>query len=176
MPDFWVFGYGSLMWQPDFDHVEARPAVLHGWHRAMCILSTRYRGRPEAPGLVLGLDRGGSCRGMAFRVPAGRAAAVTALLHEREMITGVYDPRLLPVRLGDGGVVAAYAFVARRDHPQYVRLPLDAQARLIVGACGARGACRDYLENTVTHLRALGLPDAKLECLLRLVQDQPSQP
>ena len=91
--DFWVFGYGSLMWHPGFPHVEVRLAVLHGYHRRFCVYSHRYRGTPERPGLVLGLDRGGSCRGLAFRVPAAESAEVIDYLYEREMITGVYIPR-----------------------------------------------------------------------------------
>jgi cation transport protein ChaC len=176
MSDFWVFGYGSLMWRPDFAHLEARTATVHGWHRSMCILSTRYRGTPDAPGLVLGLDRGGICRGMAFRVAADRIEEVKRILHEREMITNVYETRMMPARLDDGRRVAAYSFVARRDHPQYVgRLGPEAAARLIRDGCGAKGMCREYLENTVRHLEELGIRDASLMRLLSLVRaPQPS--
>ena len=93
--DIWVFGYGSLMWRPDFPHVETRPARLRGYHRALCVLSTRYRGTKARPGLVLGLDRGGSCVGRAFRVAARDADRVLAILHEREMLNRVYNPRWL---------------------------------------------------------------------------------
>ncbi|MGE5504914.1 MAG: gamma-glutamylcyclotransferase, partial [Actinomycetota bacterium] len=116
-----MFAYGSLMWRPDFDHAEARPARLLGWHRALCILSTHYRGCPERPGLVLGLDRGGSCVGRAFRVEADKAEAVLRLLHEREMITNVYQPRFLPVTLDDGRRVPAWSFIVDRRHRQYWR-------------------------------------------------------
>lgn len=168
--DLWVFAYGSLMWQPDFDYVEARPALLRGYHRAMCILSTHYRGRAEAPGLVLGLDRGGSCRGRAFRVAAERAEAVIALLHDREMITGVYRPGPLPVTLDDGRRVAAHGFVVRRDHPQYRgRLRPDEAARLVRQGSGSRGSSRDYLASTVAHLDELGIRDGSLHRLLDLV-------
>ncbi len=170
MRDFWVFAYGSLMWRPDFEPLEEATAVVHGWHRAMCILSTRYRGRPEAPGLVLGLDRGGSCRGRVLRVAADEVEAVKAMLHEREMITNVYTPRMLPARLDDGRRVATYGFVARRDHAQYVRPAPAEAAALIRGACGAKGACREYLENTVRHLQELGIRDSRLERLLALVE------
>lgn len=174
MSEFWVFGYGSLMWRPDFDHLEVRTAVVHGWHRTMCILSTRYRGTPEAPGLVLGLDRGGTCRGRAFRVAADRIDAVKHILHEREMITNVYEPRMMPARLDDGRRVIAYSFVARRDHPQYVgRLSPEAAACYIRAGCGAKGACRDYLVNTVRHLEELGIRDANLSRLLSLVDPVP---
>ena len=112
----WVFAYGSLMWRPDFVHVEARPALLHGWHRAMCILSTHYRGTEARPGLVLGLDCGGSCRGRAFRVAEEGWLEVCETLHAREMITGVYRPRFLPVRLDDGRRVPAWSFIVDRRH------------------------------------------------------------
>lgn len=177
MHDFWVFAYGSLMWRPEFDYIEVRTAVIRGWHRAMCILSTRYRGQPDAPGLVLGLDRGGSCRGRAFRVDAGRADEVKAILHEREMITNVYKPRILPARLDDGRVVDAYGFVARRDHPQYVSgLSPEQAARLIRDAYGAKGPCREYLENTVRHLDELGIRDARMHRLLQAVAASEAPP
>ena len=96
--DFWVFGYGSLMWHPGFPHVEVCAALLNGYHRRFCVYSHRYRGTPERPGLVLGLDRGGSCRGLAYRVPAAEGAAAMDYLYEREMVTGVYIPSWLGVK------------------------------------------------------------------------------
>lgn len=168
--DFWVFAYGSLMWRPDFDYLEARTALLRGWHRAMCIYSTIYRGCPDRPGLVLGLDRGGSCRGRAFRIAATDVDAVKALLHEREMVTNVYEPRMLWVSLEDGRRVLSYSFIARRDHVQYAgRLPTPEAARLIRQGRGTSGGCRDYLANTVRHLAELSLADPMLERLLALV-------
>lgn len=168
--DFWVFAYGSLIWQPGFAYEEARQARLYGWHRAMCILSIHYRGRPDAPGLVLGLDRGGSCLGLAYRVKAAEADAVRQYLFEREMISGVYEPRTLPVHLGGGVRVASHAFVARRDHQQYAGpLSLDQAARLIRQGSGSTGTCRDYLATTVAHLDALNLPDWGLRRLLERV-------
>jgi cation transport protein ChaC len=168
--DFWVFAYGSLIWQPGFDPVEVVPARLYGWHRAMCILSTRYRGRPEVPGLVLGLDHGGSCHGLAYRAAAGQAAAVRQSLDAREMLGGVYTPRFAPVRLADGRRVAAYVYIARRDHRQYAgSLSLEKMAELIRQGIGSRGSSRDYLASTVTQLVALGLRDRTLERLLRMV-------
>ena len=167
---FWVFAYGSLMWQPGFAYDEAVPAKLHGWHRAMCLLSLHYRGTAEAPGLVLGLDRGGSCQGIAFRTDATKGEAVRAYLHEREMITGVYRPRLAPVRLADGRRVSAYTFVARRDHPQYAgQLARPQAVALIRQGVGGKGTCRDYLATTVAHLDALHLHDENLHGLLRQV-------
>lgn len=168
--DFWVFAYGSLIWRPGFNFEEARPAILRGWHRAMCILSTHYRGCPDAPGLVLGLDRGGSCRGLAYRIAPTNASSVRQYLHEREMITGVYDPRFTPVNLADGRRVPAYVFIAKRSHTQYAGpLSPSAAAALIRQGKGCTGSCRDYLATTVAHLDALGLPDKALHTLLHMV-------
>jgi cation transport protein ChaC len=169
----WVFAYGSLMWRPDFVHVDMRPARLAGWHRAMCILSCHYRGSKECPGLVLGLDRGGSCAGRAFRVAGGCWAEVRDMLHAREMITGVYRPTFLKVRLDDGRRVPAYAFVAERHHPQYWRGAPDQAAALIRQGMGCAGSSRDYLANTVSHLDQMGLAEGALHRLLRLVDGLP---
>jgi cation transport protein ChaC len=170
--DFWVFGYGSLMWHPGFPHVEVRLARLHGYHRRFCVYSHRYRGTPEQPGLVLGLDRGGSCRGLAYRVPAVEGEEVLDYLYEREMITGVYRPLWLNVET-DHGSVSAAGFVVDRDHVQYTgRLTLEETAELIVQGQGARGACAEYLANTVRHLEGLGLGAGSLKRLLRLVEQR----
>ncbi|WP_255448607.1 gamma-glutamylcyclotransferase [Telmatospirillum sp. J64-1] len=168
--DLWVFAYGSLMWRPDFDYVEVQTAVLYGWHRSMCILSHHYRGTPERPGLVLGLDRGGSCRGRAFRIDAARREAVIAYLYEREMITNAYIPRYLAVRLGDGRRLPALTFVVDREHGQYLRPNSPEQAAAMIRAsCGKMGKCRDYLANTVAHLDSMGLREGALHRLLKLV-------
>ncbi len=122
----YVFGYGSLIWRPGFAHDQAHPALLRGFHRRFCLWSRLYRGTPEAPGLVLGLDRGGACRGVAFRVPAAQARAVLAYLEERENPAGetVYHRRVLPVRLLDSGrCVTAITYVANRAHQAYCRPP-----------------------------------------------------
>jgi cation transport protein ChaC len=168
----WVFAYGSLMWRPDFSYVEAVPARLHGWHRSLCILSTHWRGTPERPGLVLGLDRGGSCLGRAFRVAAAEAEAVRTALHDREMIANVYEPRFLPVRRGDGSRMAAYAFVVVRSHRQYWRGGVDEAAALVRQGSGSAGSSRDYLANTVDHLDALGIREGALHRLLRRVDEK----
>lgn len=173
--DLWIFAYGSLIWRPDFVFVEAHNALLRGWHRSMCILSTHYRGTEEQPGLVLGLDRGGACWGRAFRVAAPLAGQVQAMLHAREMITGCYQPRHLPVTLADGRRLHALGYTALRNHPQYVGGMADADMAARIGrACGSVGPCRDYLANTVEHLSALGIRDRRLERLLILVDQQPS--
>ena len=165
--DFWVFGYGSLMWHPGFPHVEVRLARLRGLHRSFCVYSHRYRGTPQAPGLVLGLDRGGSCHGMVFRVPAGEGEAVLDYLYEREMVTGVYRPSWRRAET-DLGPVSAITFVVDRNHRQYAgRLSHEDMVQLIMQGRGNRGPCMEYLENTVHHLRALGLKDRGLERLLK---------
>ncbi|MEQ8355377.1 MAG: gamma-glutamylcyclotransferase [Kiloniellaceae bacterium] len=168
--DYWVFGYGSLMWHPGFPHLEVRVARLRGVHRGFCVYSHRYRGTPECPGLVLGLDRGGSCQGMVFRVPAGEGEEVLDYLYEREMITGVYHPSWRRAET-DAGPVRAITFIVDRKHRQYAgRLPHDDMVELILQGKGNRGPCMEYLENTVHHLRALGLKDRGLERLLKETQ------
>ena len=167
--DFWVFGYGSLMWHPGFPHLEVRTATLYGYHRRFCIYSVSYRGTPAAPGLVLGLDRGGSCRGLAFRVPAAEGEEVLDYLHEREMTTGVYIPSWLTLRT-DQGPVSAACFVVDPAHDQYTgHLSPQETAELIVQGHGERGACREYLANTVHHLEGLGVGAGSLKRLLKLV-------
>lgn len=165
--DFWVFGYGSLMWHPGFPHLEVRSGVLHGYHRHFCVFSHHYRGTPASPGLVLGLDRGGSCRGLVYRVPAAESEAAMAYLYEREMVTGVYNPRWATVRTAYGPVTAA-AFVVDPHHKQYAgRLAPDEVVALILAGQGNRGSCLAYLQNTVRHLRGLGIHDRPLEHLLQ---------
>ena len=135
--DFWVFGYGSLIWRPGFPHKEARPAMLHGFHRRFCVYSHRYRGTPDCPGLVLGLTRGGSCRGIAYKVPEAEGEGVMDYLYEREMVLGVYDPTWLKLRLdtGDAVLVAdmsraqdvkkAVAALKAKEAPQATAFPKD---------------------------------------------------
>ncbi|WP_245615070.1 gamma-glutamylcyclotransferase [Muricoccus aerilatus] len=167
----YVFGYGSLIWKPGFEFLSSHPARLHGFHRRFCILSHRYRGTPEAPGLVLGLDRGGSCRGVAFRVAPEAAAATLAYLEEREMTGGVYQRRLLPLRLLDRHETRrAVTFVADREATAYCgALDPLAAATAINRGHGIMGPNRDYLLNTVSHLRALGVRDAGLDRIAALL-------
>ena len=168
--DFWVFGYGSLMWHPGFPHLEVRPAVLYGYHRRFCIYSVNYRGTPKVPGLVLGLDRGGSCRGLAYRVPGAEGADVWEYLDDPEMTTGVYIPSWLTLYTAQGPVRAA-SFVVDTGHDQYAgHLSLEETAELIVQGHGHRGACREYLANTVQHLEGLGVGAGSLKRLLKLVE------
>jgi len=159
---YWIFGYGSLLWSPGFAPEEARPAVVHGYHRRFCIYSIRYRGTAERPGLVLGLDRGGSCAGMILRMPFAGRERMLAALWEREMLTPVYHPRIVRARVA-GGTVPALAFVVDRRHRQYTgRLDVAAAAAMIAAAQGDRGPCREYLERTVAELERLGLRDSSL--------------
>ncbi len=159
------------MWRPDFPHVEARRALLRGYHRALCVYSIRYRGTPECPGLVLGLERGGSCLGRAFRVAAENADAVTAYLDGRELVTGVYAPKFVNVRLEGGQRVAAYVFLARRDHEQYAgRLAAERAAELVVTGHGPGGSGLDYLRNTIAHLDEMGMCDGPLHRILALAE------
>ena len=167
--DFWVFGYGSLMWHPGFPHLEVRPGRLHGYHRHFCIYSHVYRGTPKCPGLVLGLDRGGSCAGLAYRVPAAETAETMDYLYDREMITGVYLPRWVRIVTAAGPVRAA-TFVVDTGHEQYAgHLPPERIAEFILQGTGQTGQCVEYLENTVRHLHALGLRDKPLERMQKLV-------
>ena len=168
--DFWVFGYGSLMWNPGFAHVEAVKARLFGYHRALCIHSRLYRGTPERTGLVMGLDRGGSCVGIAFRVAAGEAAAVTQYLHEREMMNYVYRDLRLGIRTDDGRRAVALAFVADQRNPQFAgHLSVEEAAKIVRGARGTAGSNEDYVFNTLAHLREIGIRDHWLESVGRLI-------
>ncbi len=168
--DLWVFAYGSLMWDPGFAYCAAEPALLRGYHRSFCVYSHRYRGTPERPGLVLGLDRGGSCKGVAYRVPAVDVEPALSYLWQREMENRTYRLKELPVRLKTGGA-KALAFVVDRDHPSYSgRLGLAETARLIHQGVGGRGPCRQYLENTVRELERLGMIDGPLHRLERQVK------
>ena len=168
--DIWIFGYGSLMWRPDFPHVETRPARLSGYHRALCVLSTRYRGTKARPGLVLGLDRGGSCVGRAFRVAARDADGVLAYLHEREMLNRVYAPRWLTARTPQGSI-RAYAFIVRRDHPGYAGgFSRRHVIELVRGGRGERGTSLEYLRETIRHMDELGVRDTPLHQVLAAVE------
>ncbi|MFD2204433.1 gamma-glutamylcyclotransferase [Kiloniella antarctica] len=164
--DFWVFGYGSLMWNPGFPHMEVQPATLENFHRHFCIYSFFYRGTPECPGLVLGLDGGGSCVGMAYRVPAAERKLVLDYLFEREMISGVYHPGQYDITLENGTVVNCLTFVADSDHEQYAgRLTQDELIPLLLQGVGSAGRCIEYLDNTVKHLKALSIDDQGLHDL-----------
>lgn len=164
--DIWVFGYGSLIWRPGFDFLARRQAQIHGYHRSFCIYSHYHRGTPERPGLVLGLDRGGSCRGVIYRVAADKAADVIDYLDARERVTDVYHQAWLPARTGQG-TVRALAYIPRyRTHPQYAgKLAPERAAELIAHGEGNSGPGWEYLENTIVHLDELGIRDRGLNDL-----------
>jgi cation transport protein ChaC len=160
--DLWIFGYGSLMWDPGFPHVASLPALVYGYHREFCIYSSRWRGSPEQPGLVLGLDRGGACRGVAFRIASPHVSRSLDTLWEREMRRGVYHPRLLHARLPKGAA-RVLAFVANPRHPGYAgTLPTERTAELIANCHGDRGPNVEYLARTLKHLADLGVRDHHL--------------
>lgn len=170
--DLWVFGYGSLMWRPDFDYLDRLEARLVGAHRALCVYSINHRGTAEKPGLVLGLDRGGTCRGIAFRVAAANRAATIAYLRAREQITKVYRETVRPVTLLPSGErVSALCYLVDRGHPQYAgRLTLDRQMHFVRQGHGRSGANRDYVVATVKALEALGCHDPRLHLLSQRLQ------
>lgn len=169
----WVFGYGSLMWDPGFQPAEAVKARVSGYARSFCLRSTMYRGTTEAPGLVLGLDPqpGAECTGLAMRIAPDDHAEVLAYLRARELTTDAYHEAVLPLALDDGREIEALAYVMRRDHCHYAGgLDTDEQARIIATACGGRGPNCDYLFNTAAHLTRIGLPDPQLDHLSETVR------
>lgn len=173
MGDLWVFGYGSLLWNPGFPVTESRVATLRGWHRSFCMSSIHHRGTPEAPGLVLALDQkpGAVCHGIAFRVAAGDAGPTIAYLRERELISSAYLETRQAVDLAQGGRIAdVLTYVIDPAHEQYCTLSLEEQARIIARAAGGRGPNDEYLMNTASHLHALGLPDPDLDWLVARVR------
>jgi cation transport protein ChaC len=168
----WVFGYGSLIWDPGFAVAERRIARLDGWHRSFCMRSIHHRGTVENPGLVLALDRAddASCTGVAFRVATGQEEATITALRERELVSSAYLEMTLPVTTAEGPL-DALAYVIDPDHAQYCHLDPEDQARIIAVASGGRGANRDYLWSTAAHLADLGIADPDLEWLATRVRD-----
>lgn len=161
--DLWVFGYGSLIWRPGFAFEESVAARLNGYHRSLCVFSHVHRGTPEQPGLVLGLDRGGTCRGLAFRVAAKHAEKTIAYLREREQATSVYLERHLTVTLEDARRVRALVYVADRKHLQYAgRLPPAELLKLVKQGRGSSGENPDYVLRTHDHLHKMGIFDPVL--------------
>ncbi len=173
--DLWVFGYGSLMWRPGFEALERVPARLIGLHRALCVYSFFHRGTPERPGLVLGLDRGGMCRGIAFRVAAARRAATVAYLRAREQVTSVYRETVRQIELEDRERrrVRALCYMVDRGHVQYAgRLTLEECLHHIRQGHGQSGANRDYVLETVRALEALGYREGDLHRLAERLKGQ----
>lgn len=164
----WVFGYGSLLWNPGFAPVETVHATLDGYARSFCMRSIHHRGTEDAPGLVLALDEqpDAACDGLAMRVAEADEAVTLAYLRERELISSAYLEKQLPLRFSDGRAVTAVTYVIDPQHVQYCgALDLEEQARIIAAAVGGRGPNSEYLFNTASHLAELGIPDADLEWL-----------
>ena len=166
MNDLWVFGYVSLMWRPGFDYVEKQRARLNGYHRALCIYSWEHRGTRERPGLVMGLDRGGSCVGIAFRVAGDKREEALRYLRERELVTNVYLERTSKISLADNRIVDAVTYVADKNHEQYAgRLSVEDAATQVCGAVGQMGPNEDYVLNTYDQIGQMGIKDSWLSNL-----------
>lgn len=172
MRPLWVFGYASLIWNPDFPIAERHIARLTGYSRSFCMWSIHHRGTEEDPGLVLALDQSdkGACEGVAFRVADGAEDETLAMLRERELISSAYREMILDLELRDGRAVPAVAYVINREHRQYCSLSFDAQARIIANAVGGRGPNTEYLYNTAEHLTELGIEDPELTRLAEKVR------
>jgi cation transport protein ChaC len=170
--DVWLFGYGSLMWNPAIEFAERRPGAVHGWHRRFCLWLHMGRGSPDNPGLMLALERGGRCAGMLFRIPAAEARAELLLAWRREMFTGAYRSCWVTA-MTDSGPVRAATFVANRAHPRYAgRLDDALVAARLASASGSLGSCAAYLAETLAALQAAGLRDLTLERLRLLAEPQ----
>ena len=170
----WVFGYGSLMWNPDFKLIEKRTGTLKGYHRRLCIKSIVYRGSPDYHGLVFGLDIGYSCQGMVYKISRENIQSELQKIWEREMFAGTYIPTWVNVKTKHGSV-SAITFVINKKHEHYIpNLKLDKIAERVVKAEGTCGSCYDYVRNTVKSLHHLGLRDHSLEKLLKLIEYYPN--
>lgn len=168
--EIWLFGYGSLMWNPCIEYLDRQPALLHGHHRSFCLRAPTGRGSPECPGLMLALERGGSCRGIAYRIAAELADAEFDIVWNREMVSGAYLARLVTIRTPLGARRAA-TFVVNRSHSRYLPgIAPEQAAAMIADAEGWLGRCSDYLFSTVAHLDQLGVRDGTLHQLQRLVE------
>ncbi|WEK04463.1 MAG: gamma-glutamylcyclotransferase [Candidatus Devosia phytovorans] len=169
----WVFGYGSLIWNPGFAYVSAQQGLLKGAHRSLSIVSHHHRGTVDRPGLVFGLTRGGSCRGMVFEVAEANWANAFAYLQEREQVTAVYRDVMRPVRLADGRTVSALAFLVDERHEQFAgNLDLDQQLAMVRAGIGLSGRNVDYVLNTARHLQDLGIRDRQLMALADLLAQE----
>lgn len=165
--DLWVFGYGSLMWRQGFTFVEQHFGRVYGYHRALCVSSCVHRGTPDVPGLVLGLDHGGSCSGRVFRIPEKDKQQVADYLYAREMPTAVYKAQLLNIHISPSHTQLALSFVVDRKHPQYIK---DQCAKTLAAiaqkASGISGSSLDYLRSTVAHLAEQGIKDKQLNAII----------
>jgi len=176
MQNFWVFGYGSLMWRPGFSYLSKHVGKLYGYHRALCIYSYVHRGTPEKPGLVFGLDRGGSCTGIAFEVDGRLHDEVMAYLRAREQVTSVYQESHHHITLNDGRRISAVAYTVDRNHEQYAGVLSDEKRfQLVKHGVGQSGKNPDYILSTYAHLKELGLNDAPLARLVKHLHDDPCE-
>lgn len=168
----WVFGYGSLLWNPGFTPKAKVKACLHDYHRSFCMLSIHHRGSEEDPGLVLALDTraGGQCTGVAFQVAEEEEADVLAMLRERELVSSAYYEDTVPLITKDGGTIQALAYIISRDHVQYCQFDLEKQAQIIAQAVGGRGPNTEYLFNTADHLNELSIRDDDMDWLAQRVR------
>jgi len=169
---FWVFGYGSLLWNPGFTPVRQVKARLHDYHRSFCMLSIHHRGSEEDPGLVLALDTqaGGQCTGVAFQVADEEVDTVHAELRARELISSAYYEDTVELVSDEGAKIPALAYIINRDHVQYCQFDLEKQARIIANAVGGRGPNTEYLFNTATHLKELEIKDSDMDWLVARVR------
>ena len=169
----WVFGYGSLLWNPGFEPAEKVTAVLKDYHRSFCMLSVHHRGTVEEPGLVLALDTapGATCTGVAFRVKDAEEEQVLAYLRERELISSAYYEKQVPLELSDGREVQALGYIIERTHAQYCQFDLEQQAQMIARSVGGRGPNPEYLFNTADHLSQMGIRDPDMEWLVERVRE-----
>ena len=169
-PDLWIFAYGSLMWRPDFAYAARHRARIDGYHRALCIHSHHYRGTPEQPGLVFGLDRGGACVGVAYLIAPEDRARVLDAVRLRELVTSVYTEIEAPVTLDDRRVVKAITYVADQTHVQYAGARPAAEVRdVVLAAAGISGPNVDYVCNTQAHLLEIGVDDPDLARLCAML-------
>jgi cation transport protein ChaC len=168
--DVWLFGYGSLIWNPAIEYAASTAMTIYGYHRRFCLWSNMGRGSPEQPGLMLGLDRGGACRGLGFRIPQQIAERELDIIWRREMVSDSYRPTWLKGRDEHGKPIQAIGFTVRRDHDRYTGpVAEESMAEIIAKAHGFLGPCAEYLINTVEHLNAMSMPDKSLQRLYDLV-------
>jgi cation transport protein ChaC len=169
---FWVFGYGSLLWNPGFEPAEKVRATLHGYHRSFCMLSIHHRGTEDDPGLVLALDEADAqCTGLALKVKDDQADEVLAYLRERELISSAYVEKNVELQTDGGQLIDALAYVISRDHVQYCQFELEKQAQMIATSVGGRGPNTEYLYNTADLLSELEIPDPDMDWLVTRVRE-----
>jgi len=172
--DVWVFGYGSLVWRPEFDFLEQRHARVNGYHRSLCLWSRVNRGTPERPGLVFGLDVGGSCRGMAYRIASNQVQETMQELWKREMPSGAYIPKWLNCHTREGAI-HALVFTMDRSKDAYVRgLSKEQLVDIVQSARGTYGPCSEYILETAQALELAGIRDRKLQTLVAQLRDKPA--